>query len=74
MIEMYELWARKRTKDNIGYDYEHICNFENENQKYFMIDCLDKNFYQEAMVILNQQCVLYIEFEVQKTKSLKKEF
>ena len=64
---MCELWARKRT-DIKGYPYEYILNFHDENYKYTAIDKLDKSIYQEAMIIKNEKCIMYVEFEKSKVK------
>ena len=58
-----ELWAKKRPINNIGQHYEFITYFDNENQKYFLSDQLDRNVYQECMVIKNNECIMYREFE-----------
>ena len=61
---MFELWARKRPIDGRGFPYEFIASFEEEYQKYSMMDRLDRNIYQEAMVSNdNGSCIMYREFE-----------
>lgn len=55
---MYNLWARKREKP----DFEYITTFENIEQKYSMVDSLDESIYQEAIVISERGCELYVEF------------
>ena len=60
---MYELWARKRLIDGRGFPYEFIFSFDNEDYKYTAIDKLDTSVYQEAMVVRNNDCILYVEFE-----------
>lgn len=60
---MYELWARKRKTKSTGYNFEHIMNFEQEEYKYTAIDKIDKKIYQEAMVVKQNHCVLYVEFD-----------
>ena len=64
---MYNLYARKREKPN----YELISSFEKKEQKYSEVDKLDESIYQEAIIVSEQGCELYIEF--QKPKVLKKE-
>ena len=61
---MYELWARKRPVDGRGYPYEFIFNFDNEEYKYSALDTLDKEIYQEAMVVKDNSCVMYVEWEI----------
>lgn len=72
---MFELWARNRKT----MKYEYLYNFDNEQQKFFMIDQVDKSIYFEAMIIrknqsVNQEVVLYEEFKEYKSyrKELKK--
>lgn len=60
---MYQLWARKRPMEGVGFPYEYIFSFDNEDYKYTAIDTLDRNIYGEAMVLNNQECILYVEFE-----------
>lgn len=60
---MYELWARKRLIDGRRFPYEFIFSFDNEDYKYTAIDQLDRSIYQEAMIVSNEACVLYVEFE-----------
>lgn len=69
---MFELWARKRMIDGRGQRYEFITSFEDEIQQFYMIDQLDKITYQEAMIIKNQQCVFYKEFEKPYIRNLRK--
>ena len=65
---MFELWAKKRRYPK----YEYITSFEHEEQKYYMIDQLDRSIYSEAMIIKNQQCTMYREFEEPMVRRLKK--
>lgn len=39
---MYSLWARKRAVNGVGYPYEFIFNFDNEEYKYSALDTLDR--------------------------------
>jgi len=64
---MYILWARKREQPN----FEYISEFENKIQEYSEIDKLDRNIYQEAIIVHEQGCELYMEFD--KPKVLRKE-
>lgn len=64
---MYNLYARKREKP----EFEYITTFNNEEQKYYMVDLLDEDIYKEAIVVSERGCELYVEF--QKPKVLKKE-
>ncbi len=68
---MYELWARRYKTKSTGYNFEHIMDFYNEEYKYTALDTLDKSVYQEAMVIKQNSCVLYVELD-EKQKILKK--
>lgn len=58
-----ELWARKRAVNGVGYPYEFIFEFNDANYSYTVIDTLDKNIYQECMIIDNNECVMYVELE-----------
>lgn len=58
-----ELWARKRPIEGRGQPYEFIFNFEDERYSYTAIDTLDKNIYQECMIIDNNECIMYVELE-----------
>lgn len=68
-----ELWARKRPVEGRGYPYEYITSFYDENNIYYMVDTLDKEIYQECMVIREQTCLLYKELDKPKRKVLKNE-
>jgi len=46
-----------------GYPYEFIFSFDNEEYKYTAIDKLDRSIYEEAMIIRDNACILYVEFE-----------
>ena len=63
-----ELWAKRRPINGKGFAYEWICNFDREEQMYYMIDQLDRNIYQECMVVKNNVLILYKEFEIQFVK------
>lgn len=58
-----QLWARKRPIEGRGQSYEFIFEFNDLNYSYTAIDTLDKNIYQECMIIDNNECVMYVEFE-----------
>ena len=60
---MYELWAKRRPIEGKGYPYEFIFSFDNEEYKYTAIDKLDRSIYEEAMVVRDNACILYEEFE-----------
>jgi hypothetical protein len=49
--------------EGVGFPYEYIFSFDNEDYKYTAIDQLDRSIYQEAMIVSNEACVLYVEFE-----------
>ena len=61
---MYELWAKKRPVDGRGSPYEWITNFYREEQKFYMTDQLDREIYQECMVVKNQRLIMYREFDI----------
>lgn len=61
---MYYLWARKRPVEGRGQPYEFIFSFEDKRYSYTAIDTLDRNIYQECMVVGNDnQCAMYVEFD-----------
>lgn len=60
----FELWARRR--DNSRYELIEV--FYNEEQKYYMLDKLDKEIFKEGIVLRTEwqqapSCVLYEEFD-----------
>lgn len=65
---MYNLFAKKRVKPQ----FEYITTFENEDQKYSMVDSLDESIYQEAIVVSERGCELYVEFPRPLTKTLRR--
>lgn len=69
---MFELWAKKRPIDGYGQKYEWIRNFASESEKYYMCDTLDKNIYEECMVIENNRLIFYKEFPIYKPVVKKK--
>lgn len=58
-----ELWARKRPIQDKGNRYEFIFSFNDEQYKYTAIDTLDRNIYQEAIIMKDNNCIMYVEFE-----------
>lgn len=58
-----QLWARKRKVEGRGQPYEFIFNFEDERYSYTAIDTLDRNIYQECMILNNNECIMYVEFD-----------
>ena len=69
---MYELWAKKRKKEDRGYPYEFITSFYDINEKYYMTDQLDRSIYEECMVIENNRLIFYREFQKPLTRKLEK--
>jgi hypothetical protein len=63
---MYNLYAKKREKPN----YEYITTFEDVKQKFYLVDELDRSIYQEAIVVSERGCELYVEFP--ETKVLRR--
>ena len=60
---MYSLWARKRKVNGVGFQYEFIFHFDDESYKYTALDTLDRNIYQEAMIVRGNDCVMYVELQ-----------
>lgn len=71
---MYELWARKRPIEGKGSPYEFITRFEREEQKYYLTDQLDRNIYQECMVVKDNQCIFYREFDLPYVLKLRRDY
>lgn len=67
---MYELWGRKRSKDGIGYPYEFISKFYGKEQVDYMISSVDKEEYQEVMIVSDNHLVKYVEFHSYKPMKL----
>lgn len=57
-----ELWAKKRPIEGYGQKYEFITHLDLQ-QIYSETDKLDREVYQECMVIEDQRCIFYREFE-----------
>lgn len=58
----YEVWARSRESKV----YEFIEAFQNEQQKYYLLDQLDPEVYYEAMILKTEWnqipvCILFKE-------------
>ena len=60
---MYEVWAKKRPVEGKGFPFEYITSFSNIEQRFSITDRLDRNIYQECLVVRNNVCVFYREFE-----------
>ena len=69
---MYELWARKRAVNGVGSPYEFIFNFDNEEYKYTALDTLDREIYQEAMIVKENSCIMSVEWEKPFVKRMVK--
>ena len=70
---MDELWAKKRPVNGRGSPYEWITNFNREEQKFYMTDQLDREIYQECMVVKDNRLIFYREFDIPyNTKSRKR--
>ena len=67
---MYELWAKKRPVEGKGFPFEYITSFSNIDQRFYITDQLDREIYQECLVVTKDICVFYREFE--KPMVLKK--
>jgi hypothetical protein len=68
---MFELWARKWPVNGRGFPYELVTSFDREEQKFYMVDRLDKSVWKEAMVLDdNKSAILFREFEKPKTKKI----
>lgn len=61
VIELYELWARRRENS----ECELVERFDRKEEIYFRMDCLDREVYKEALVLLDGHCVLYKVFKLE---------
>ena len=69
---MYQLWAKKRLIEGVGSPYEFITSFEREEQKYYITDQLDRNIYEECMIVKDNRCIFYREFDLPYTYKLRR--
>ena len=71
---MFELWARKRAINGRGFPFEWIRNFDNEENKFYMSDTLDREVYSECMVIeeFTGILVFYREFDMPRKLTRKR--
>lgn len=61
---MYQLLARKRPKNGYATPSELICVFDDFSYRFTAIDFLDRDVYEEAVIIDdNYHCVMYVKFE-----------
>lgn len=69
---MFELWARKRPVDGKGFPFEFIFNFDNEDYCFTALDMLDRDIYQEALIVKEQRCIMSVEWEQENKKGLRR--
>lgn len=67
----FEVWARNRETKK----YERLFTFEDEIQKYYKLDCVDRELYTEAMIVKTEwqkmpEAIMFQEFP--KNKELYK--
>lgn len=67
---MYQLWAKRRSVEGKGFPFEYITSFSNIDQRFYITDQLDREIYQECLVVTKDSCVFYREFD--KPMVLKK--
>lgn len=60
---MYELWAKRRPVEGKGYPFEYISSFTRKEAFYYITDQLDRSIYQECLIVRDNVCVFYREFE-----------
>jgi len=68
----YELWARSRETKQ----YQFLEPFQDEVQKFYMIDKVDPELYYEAMIVKTDwgkmpECVMYKELKIEQHKVKK---
>ena len=71
---MYFLWAKRRPVEGVGSPYEFIISFEREEEKYYFTDQLDRNIYQECMVVKDNRCIFYREFDLPYVLKLRRDY
>ena len=69
---MFELWARRRPVDGRGFPFEFIFNFDNEDYCFTALDTLDRDIYQEALIVKEQRCIMSVEWEQENKKGLRR--
>lgn len=69
---MFELWARRRPVDGRGFPFEFIFNFDNEDYCFTALDTLDRDVYQEALIVKEQRCIMSVEWEQENKKGLRR--
>ena len=69
---MFELWARRRPIDGKGFPFEFIFNFDNEDYCFTALDTLDRDIYQEALIVKEQRCIMSVEWEQENKKGLRR--
>lgn len=61
---MYELLAKKRPVNGCGTPFEMICFFRDYDYRFTAIDLVDREIYQEALIIDDDyRCIMYVEFD-----------
>jgi len=58
--------------ENQESNFELIAEFNDKIQQYYLVDTLDESIYQEAIVISNGGCELYVEFEKPFTMKMRR--
>jgi len=71
---MFELWAKRRTENGVGHPFEFITSFYDINEKYYITDQLDREIYEECMVVKDNRLIFYREFQKPLTKKLNLHF
>lgn len=70
----YQVLGHKRRLQNIDKPYEVICEFDNLEQLYYMMDNVNKNIYNEVIVIdtYTNKLIASRELEREYTKKRRK--
>lgn len=70
----YQVLGHKRRLQNTDKPYDIICEFDNLEQLYYMMDNVNKNIYNEAIVIdtYSNKLIASRELEREYTKKRKK--
>lgn len=56
--------GRRRSIKGFGRPFELICKFDDFNYRYTALNIINKEEYQEALIVNEEQrCIMYIEYE-----------
>ena len=68
----YQVLGHKRRLQNTDKPYKVVCEFDNLEQLYYMMDNVNKNIYNEVIVIDTYSNKLIASRELERTITKKK--